>query len=56
MPVDFPTSPTVNQLYQNQGITWRWNGTAWDAVGITSGVINPVTTGKAIAMSIVFGG
>lgn len=56
MPIDFPISPTVNELYQYAGITWRWNGTAWDSVGITSNVINPVSTGKAIAMAMIFGG
>lgn len=30
MPLDFPTSPTLNQVYTFSGRSWIWNGTAWD--------------------------
>lgn len=30
MPVDFPSSPTLNQTYTYGENTWKWNGTAWD--------------------------
>ena len=30
--LNFPDSPTLNQTYTFQGKTWRWNGTAWQAV------------------------
>ena len=29
MALDFPTSPSVNDLYTESGRTWRWNGTGW---------------------------
>ena len=29
MALDFPTSPSVNDLYTDSGRTWRWNGTGW---------------------------
>ncbi len=29
---DFPNSPTLNQEFTAMGRTWRWNGTAWQAV------------------------
>jgi hypothetical protein len=32
MPIDFPDSPTLNQEFTVNGITWKWNGTAWDIV------------------------
>ena len=30
MPIDFPNSPTVGQVYTYQGKSWIWNGSAWD--------------------------
>lgn len=30
MAIDFPTSPTLNELYTSGGRTWMWNGYAWD--------------------------
>lgn len=30
MPLDFPSSPTLNQVYTFSGRSWIWNGTAWD--------------------------
>ena len=29
MALDFPASPSVNDLYTESGRTWRWNGTGW---------------------------
>jgi hypothetical protein len=29
MALDFPTSPSVNDLYTDSGRTWRWNGAGW---------------------------
>lgn len=31
MPLDFPTSPTPNQVYTSGSVSWKWNGYAWDA-------------------------
>ena len=31
MPLDFPSSPTLNQIYTSSGTSWKWNGYAWDA-------------------------
>jgi hypothetical protein len=33
MPIDFPNSPTVNQLFTVGPRTWRWTGSIWEAVG-----------------------
>jgi hypothetical protein len=30
MPLDFPTSPTLNEIYTFGGRSWIFNGTAWD--------------------------
>lgn len=33
MPLDFPNSPTVNQVFESgDGRSWTWTGTTWDAV------------------------
>jgi hypothetical protein len=29
MPLDFPTSPVLNQLYTFNGKTWKWDGAGW---------------------------
>jgi len=38
MPLNFPTSPAVNEQYTFAGRTWVWNGSAWDSYnpGITA--------------------
>lgn len=32
MAIDFPSSPSINQLYTYLGQTWEWNGTGWRSV------------------------
>jgi hypothetical protein len=32
MALDFPTSPTVGQVYAVGDQSWQWNGTSWVAV------------------------
>lgn len=29
---DFPTSPSVNDVYTSNNTTWQWDGTAWNVV------------------------
>lgn len=29
MPLDYPSSPSVNDVYTFNGKTWTWDGTAW---------------------------
>jgi hypothetical protein len=38
MPIDFPNSPTVNQLFTVGPRTWQWNGSTWNSVGSTDPV------------------
>lgn len=53
MPLDFPTSPAVNEQYTFGGRTWIWNGSAWDSYnpGITAYVsaVNGFTGGITLA-------
>jgi hypothetical protein len=30
MAIDFPDSPTSNQIYTSGGRSWIWNGSSWD--------------------------
>jgi hypothetical protein len=39
MPLDFPPSPSLNEIYTFGGRSWIWNGTAWDVY--SSGVTGP---------------
>lgn len=32
MPIDFPNSPSINDLFSADVRTWRWTGTVWEAV------------------------
>ena len=41
MPLDFPTSPVLNELYTFGGKTWKWDGAGW--VSYNVGLIS--TTG-----------
>lgn len=31
--LNFPSSPTLNQVYSANGKSWTWNGTSWAASG-----------------------
>jgi hypothetical protein len=37
MPIDWPSAPAVDDTYTFAGITWRWNGKGWIAVGGSGG-------------------
>lgn len=39
--LDFPSSPTTNQIYTANNRSWLWNGTTW--VSVTQSVYNPRT-------------
>jgi hypothetical protein len=53
MPLDFPTSPTLNEIYTFGGRSWQWNGTAWDVYSAVSGNVvtqlNGLTGGVTLA-------
>jgi len=33
MPIDFPDSPTVNDVHSVGNRNWRWTGVIWESVG-----------------------
>jgi len=45
MAIDFPNSPTTNQVFNSGGKSWRWDGSSW--LLITSAIevnVEPSTT------------
>jgi hypothetical protein len=34
MPLNFPTSPVLNQLYTLNGKTWKWDGAGWRSYNV----------------------
>ena len=34
--INFPDSPSLNQEYSDKGFTYKWNGTVWLSVGIST--------------------
>ena len=39
MPINFPNSPSPNQLYTYDNKTWEWNGTYWEVYSALTGYI-----------------
>ena len=82
MALNFPTNPTLNQVYTDGNYSFVWDGNSWVSGGSVASVVgfnNTLTasfqaansagsyansafqtanssTGKAVAMAIVFGG
>lgn len=40
MPIDFPNSPALNQVYTDAGRSWKWNGVYWESL-VGSGPTGP---------------
>lgn len=43
MPLNFPDSPSLNQIYTSGSNSWQWDGTAWNALSSTVVGINGST-------------
>jgi hypothetical protein len=64
MPLNFPTSPAVNQLYTFGGNTWVWNGSAWNSynpefttyVSTLNGLTGALTISGGTGMAVLSGG
>lgn len=42
MALNFPSNPTVDQIYAYNGRQWKWNGTVWQSVNPSTGPTGPV--------------
>jgi hypothetical protein len=40
MAIDFPNSPTTNQLYTTAGKTWKYDGEKWQTVDTATNTQN----------------
>jgi len=40
MAVNFPDSPSLNDVFTSSGKTWVWNGTAWSAASVDHGSLS----------------
>ena len=40
MPIQFPSSPTVNQEYTYEGKVWAWDGSSWVGVRQQTGILS----------------
>jgi hypothetical protein len=41
MPIDFPSSPTVGQVFTEAGRSWVWSGATWDSPTATNTLLAP---------------
>jgi hypothetical protein len=39
--LDFPDSPTLNEVFTSGSTSWKWNGTVWNVVRSTAGASGP---------------
>ena len=51
MPISFPSSPLLDDVYTYSGRSWKWNGEVWLALGTVQG-----TTGAQGAIGVGFQG
>ena len=53
--LNFPSSPTLNQVYTANGYSWKWNGASWISLPtINGGTINGTTIGSTTPASGAF--
>lgn len=44
MAIDFPNSPTLNQMFSASGRTWKWTGVRWEIVVLNADTLEGYTT------------
>ena len=44
MAINFPLSPTLNEIYSYNGLSWQWNGSYWQSFPPSSGATGVVRT------------
>ena len=44
MAINFPISPSLNQIYSYNGLSWQWNGSYWQSFPPSSGATGVVRT------------
>ena len=58
--IDFPNSPTTDQLFTVGSVTWKWTGTVWQSVPTVGTMTGNLDGGKANSayggINSIFGG
>jgi hypothetical protein len=54
MAIDFPSSPTTGDFYSLGDRRWRFNGTAWESVGVFFSRLSTVIPSAPIAGDMYF--
>ena len=44
MAINFPLSPSPNEIYSYNGLSWQWNGSYWQSFPPSSGATGVVRT------------
>jgi hypothetical protein len=55
MPLDFPPSPSLNEIYTFGGRSWKWNGTAWDSYNPAAGDVVSSLNGTTGSITLAAG-
>lgn len=56
MAINFPSSPSLGQLYTFAGSTWEWSGEYWEVYsGISSSVVYSITTDTGLSANTITG-
>lgn len=53
MALNFPDTPSVNQVYTSGSNSWQWNGTVWNAISSTTVIQSYGPTGATGADAVV---
>jgi len=51
MPLNFPSSPSINEVYSSNGYYWIWNGVAWKSYFFSSGSSSSASSSSSSIIS-----
>ncbi len=54
MAIDFPNSPSLNDIYSFNGRTWQWDGVGWTLINVPRIVGIVTVTGISAETAIAY--